>query len=291
MHKEITDKLSVFNHLRFEEENHIYYDNGVSQKGYSVSKLIGKYEPEFDTEFFADRTAKRIGVSPETVKEDWARTNKISTVYGSAVHLYIEGIWNNKKLPPDVDKLKEEFPDDYVKIIHKFSKSISLFKKFLNDRPEIKMVRTELVLQDKKSRVCGMVDLLAYNSNTGKYELWDYKTNKKIRHKTDYKTFFHEPFNHLDVCELNNYSLQLGIYKNILEKTAGIEIDKSTLMWLNPDCNDDYVLFPVRELDKEAQLLLDLSVDQLQESKVNEERTNINNKETKKTPKKKTTKG
>jgi ATP-dependent exoDNAse (exonuclease V) beta subunit len=68
-----------------------------------------------------------------------------------------------------------------------------------------------------------MVDQLFFNEKSGKLEIWDWKTNKKIDKKNRWQQF-KEPISHLDVCELNTYSLQLSLYKYIITRNTNIEL-------------------------------------------------------------------
>ncbi len=43
----------------------------------------------------------------------------------------------------------------------------------------------------------------------------------------------------LDQCEFNTYSLQLNIYKKIIEKNTNLKLGTSHLVWFNEE-NDNY---------------------------------------------------
>ena len=84
-------------------------------------------------------------------------------------------------------------------------------------------VKMELVVGDEDYGLGGMVDCLFYNKKSGMLEVWDYKTNKAINTKNNYGQRFNEPISHLDVCEINTYSLQLSLYKHIIEKNTNLK--------------------------------------------------------------------
>tara|TARA_R110000782_G_scaffold252970_1_gene340931 strand:- start:695 stop:1135 length:441 start_codon:yes stop_codon:yes gene_type:complete len=99
-------------------------------------------------------------------------------------------------------------------------------------------VRAEVVVGDAEWGVTGMIDQLFYNEKSKKLEIWDWKTNKAIKDKNKWQQF-KEPLSHLDVCELNTYSLQLSFYKLIVERNTTLELGDSYIVWFNEN-NDTY---------------------------------------------------
>jgi len=61
--------------------------------------------------------------------------------------------------------------------------------------------------------------------------------------------------NHLQECEYNTYSLQLGIYKRIIERNTNLKLGKSYICWIN-DKNSSYKAFQMAEMDKEVDLII-----------------------------------
>ena len=66
------------------------------------------------------------------------------------------------------------------------------------------------------------------DKETNEIELWDFKTDKEIKTQSDYGNKI-KYFN-IDDCELNKYSLQLGIYKYLIEKNTKINISKCKII-------------------------------------------------------------
>ena len=115
-------------------------------------------------------------------------------------------------------------------------------------------VRAEVVVGDKDWGVTGMIDQLFYNEKSKKLEIWDWKTNKAINTNNKWQQF-KEPLGHLDVCELNTYSLQLSLYKHIIEKNTNLKLGKSYIVWLNEN-NDTYKVFKCHDFEKEVKSIL-----------------------------------
>ncbi len=63
---------------------------------------------------------------------------------------------------------------------------------------------------------------------------------------------------HLQDCELVKYSLQLHIYKHILEKHTGFEVSKLHIIWFPEDKN--YEIINPLCLEDEAKMLLNKEI-------------------------------
>ena len=105
------------------------------------------------------------------------------------------------------------------------------------------------------TRICGMLDMLAYNTKDNTFEIYDFKTNKEIKYKTKFNKYLLPPINHLEECEFNSYSIQLSLYKYFIEAYTSIKINKTFVVWFSTK-NDDYRLIPLLDMDKEVKDIL-----------------------------------
>jgi ATP-dependent exoDNAse (exonuclease V) beta subunit len=103
-----------------------------------------------------------------------------------------------------------------------------------------------------------MVDQLFYNKKYNELQIWDWKTNKKIGTKNDYGEKFLEPLNNMDVCELNTYSLQLNLYKHIIEKNTDLKIGKLYICWFH-ESNKKYEVIECKDFSEEIKQLVKLN--------------------------------
>jgi hypothetical protein len=97
--------------------------------------------------------------------------------------------------------------------------------------------------------------MLVYNAETKKYEIFDFKTNKRFSMASEFEKQLQPPVQHLDECEFNIYSLQLSLYKMFIEKYAKIEIDKLKVVWFSIN-NENYKIIELNFLEKECLALL-----------------------------------
>ena len=79
--------------------------------------------------------------------------------------------------------------------------------------------------------------------------IYDWKRVKNIQDENRFERGF-KPINHLPNSNYWHYSLQLNIYKRILEKNYDKIIDAMYLLWLHPN-NKSYIEIKVPDLSTE----------------------------------------
>lgn len=222
---DILKSLRVFSGIVFNEEAHSYKYDGIPC--ISTTSLISKYKKPFDTENIAKRYAKKHNLSVEEVIADWDYKKNYAAIRGTELHKYAE---------------MKFFGKEYF--VPEESGAIPLTKyidNFYNDFVDILIpIRAELIIGDKQRKICGMVDKLFYNAEEDCIQIWDYKTNKKIEKSNPYNTKMLKGLNHLYESEFNTYSLQLSIYRKIIELNTGIKLGDSYICWVNED-NETYM--------------------------------------------------
>ena len=182
------------------------------------------------------------------------------------LHKYIENFYCNKRV---------EFEGSFVglgveekkKIAETLPKLIGYFQNFYNDNQHLLCVKNEIVLGDlEDTRVCGMSDLLCYNTQTNKLEILDFKTNKKMEKHTRYGKLLY-PFDNMSEGEINEYTIQLNLYKYFIEKYTNLEIDALKLVWLNSN-NSNYEVFVLENIQHLIErMIVCVKNDLLQEKK------------------------
>ena len=249
---QIFEELSKFDDIIYYDDPHVYYRNG--KKMTSVTTLIGKFEKEFDEEYHSKRKAIQLGISQAEVLAMWKLKNLISTVKGSAVHSYIENYLAHKLFPYASESIALQFNGiDPVK--EKFDKIIPLVHKFYDDiRGKLLPIKSELIVGDSDFDICGMIDQLFYNKKSGMLELWDWKTNEKIDTESKYKLL--SPISHISQAKLDVYSLQLSLYKLIVQKNTNLKLGDSYLVWFN-ESNDSYKIYKCHDYQDEVKLMID----------------------------------
>jgi len=81
----------------------------------------------------------------------------------------------------------------------------------------------------RKMLYAGTIDALMYNTKKDCYSIIDWKTSKKFDTGNQYSKYMKDPFGHVVACNTSEYSLQLSLYKYILEKYTSIRIGELVL--------------------------------------------------------------
>jgi hypothetical protein len=85
--------------------------------------------------------------------------------------------------------------------------------------------------------------------------IYDWKRSKEIKAENRFQTGL-GPLAHLPDCNYWHYSLQLNVYRWILETLYGLDVAEMYLLILHPD-NPNYKRMRLNRMDAEVQDMLD----------------------------------
>jgi hypothetical protein len=248
-------ELSVFNRITFVEDSHSYLIDNQPTNSPSVTQLLKRFKRKFDADAASSRVAKKRGVTKEQVKAEWEMNNLYSTTIGSMLHKYIENFYCNKKVAYE-GTFQQLGYDEKQKLEQNFPTLVQHFQNFYEDNKHLHCVKNEIVLGDiSDTKVCGMSDMLCYNEQTDSLEILDFKTNKKMERNSKHGKLFY-PFEHLDECEVNEYTIQLNTYKYFIEKSTNLKVDKLKIIWFNV-VNDNYKQIELADMQNQIKLMFD----------------------------------
>lgn len=212
----------------FDEEPHIYYINGKPAKT-SVTTLVHEYFPKFDADAIIDRMMSskwwykskyyQHGVPNDVIREDiknsWKQAGVDACTHGTFMHKTIEEYYNQQPLShPDTDEF-------------------NMFLQFANDHKQLTPYRTEWEVYMEEVNLAGSIDMVFENSD-GTFSIYDWKRTKEIKLKNDYHSHGLSIMGKYDDCNYIHYSLQLNIYKYILEKKYAMTIRDMYLVCMHP---------------------------------------------------------
>jgi ATP-dependent exoDNAse (exonuclease V) beta subunit len=251
-----------FKDVKFFSKNHTYQINNMPAAG-SVTGLLKKFETPFKRDEIAQKVASKKGVSIETILEDWDYKRDYSSHKGSEFHLFAENYIQRKQETVD-RKMLENFLQDKNKNLNeseKYYQEIALLiKNFLNFydwwKEKYILIKSEFVVGDHQTKICGTIDNLSYNIEKKQLELFDYKTNKSIDKTNTYGNKMLNPFDYLPQCSHVTYSLQLWIYKLILERNTPFTVGDLHITWVGGE--KQYENIKVLNLKKEAEKFLEI---------------------------------
>jgi ATP-dependent exoDNAse (exonuclease V) beta subunit len=249
IHKE----LAKFKGIKYYDEPHIYIIDG--QQLTSGTAFVGEFKEKFDSQGQAIKSAKKKGVSVEEMLAEWEFKGDFSRTKGTLLHNYAENHWQNKVLPLDYTLYDERFGEGLMK--ERLEECIRMFEEFyLKAQKNLIPIAMELVIGDAELGVGGMVDCLFWNDKYKEYQIWDYKTNKEIAEYSKYRKRMKAPINFLHDCELEAYSIQLNLYKYIIQKNTDIKIGKCFLVHIHEE-QEQYNVIECKEYQEIIQLLFD----------------------------------
>lgn len=259
MNIEIPNKFfTTFNDVTYYDEPHKYYVDG--KELVSVTTIIHRYQEEFDEDYWSKYKADEYKLTQREVLRAWKFINKKGTIKGSAIHDYTECLFQNKIFPYPKQLILNEFGFDPVLPEYEITKKH--VQNFYNDvRGKLIPIRTEMVVYDKETLIGGMLDMLFYDVIKREFVIYDWKTNKKFVKEMKSRHFQDKLFM-LEDSDLEIYSLQLAIYKLIIEKNTGIKLGKSHVVWFSHN-NENYEIIETKDREYYANLIINDRINEL----------------------------
>ena len=212
--------------------NHILDNNIVLNEELHEYRLIDRPEASFTSvttyveHFFEGFDALKIATklvnnhpkysdhTVESLMAEW----KATADYGTRVHHEIEK-WIKERIEPE-DK----------KAIH--GRDWLAQYELRSDMD----VLSEVIVYSTELSIAGTVDILAKDNATGEYDIIDWKTSKKIETASYRKKMgTHPSTRHVMDCNFYHYSLQLSLYRYILEQYYGLKIHNQLIGHLKDD--------------------------------------------------------
>jgi hypothetical protein len=208
-----------------------------------VTTLLKDYKHIFDDVLIAGKYAKKHGMELMEVLKNWEQIRERSGTIGTEVHRYAEMKFLQEAYVPHW--YEYEPPTQLLTYVDNF---------YHDTKDKLIPIKLEFVIGSFDKRLCGMIDKLFWNIKAQELQIWDYKTSKKIETSSPFKNKMQKGLKHLDDCEYNTYSLQLGIYKKIIETECQIKLGNSYICWLNAE-NDNYKVIKTAGMEQEVDLI------------------------------------
>lgn len=268
---------------------HVYF---VSDKknfseiyDFSVTTFVHQFFPKFDADTVIkkmmqgkkwrdDPSYKYYRMPAEEIKSLWDEIRDKSASLGTKMHANIEKFYNH----PDLWTMKTECElktrmadvnQSYLTQSEIDTKEMRQFFDYhLNCPGAWNWIpwRTELRVFDRDIRVAGSVDMLYLSPNyTPENKLLvmvDWKRSKEIINVNIYRRMAFPPLEDLDDTNFCHYSLQLNVYKRIIEKNTDFKIEYMTLGVFHPNY-EHYMLFPVSVMDSHVDKMWAVRLQQL----------------------------
>lgn len=234
--------------ISFEEEGHVYTVLGERGTYTSVTTWVHEQFPHFDSSAIIDRiltSSKRAdpfykyyGKTREDIEADWEANRVAASSAGTKMHYDIECFYNGLSVAnPSIE--------------------YAYFQKFVADFPWLEAYRTEWTVYHEELKVSGSIDMVFRDTRDGVFYIYDWKRSKEIKYD-DLFCDYAVSGALAGVPNLNfwHYSLQLGIYRAILEEKYGLRVGGMFLIVLHPD-NDGYMRLETADMSAEIAALFE----------------------------------
>lgn len=226
--------------ITFFEEGHLYKIEGLDCKLTSVTTLIHNCFPQFDDEKVIEGMmkskkwpeSKYYGKTKEEIKKMWKDSGEMASKLGTMMHNDIERFFNEEEV---LNPNTKEF-NHFKQFWHEFQKS----------NPGFKPWRTEMLVYDEDVGIAGSIDFIVADKD-GNIIIVDWKRSKEIKKENKYEKGL-GIFSGLDNCNYNHYSLQVNIYRHILETKYNKKIVGLYLAIFHPD-NEYYDVHMINYID------------------------------------------
>ena len=224
--------------VTFVEESHSYYVDG-GKVGTSVTSLIHDVFPAFDADAMARKIAsgacsavtraKYAGMTCDDIKQRWELDGRAASALGTRLHADIEAYFNDVEVRND-------------------SLEWGFFLKFIAEHGHaFEPYRTEWIVYDEDLDLAGSIDFVARSAEPGSggdFYIYDWKRCKEIKSENRYES----GFGGLPNCNKAHYTIQLNMYRYLLQKHYGIRVTKLFLVVMHPN-TATYNLVPVDILE------------------------------------------
>lgn len=252
--------------ISFEEEGHRYTIAGVGEQPISTTTFIHTFFEEFDadrviTSMMASRNwpnSRYFGMSREEIKQQWEDNRVEASTAGTRMHKSIEDFLN---LPDEARYQACTYFAEYGAVPRSLPQTDEFrmfmeFWRYVIDSTTMRPYRTEWLVYDAPKRLAGSIDLVMRDADTGDYIIADWKRSKEIKKGNPWRNG-RLCLSHLPDCNYTHYSLQLNIYRHLLETLYGARVVRMFLVVLHPN-NAGYEIHDIERMEREVNEMLKL---------------------------------
>ena len=215
----VLEKLNDFDdsNFVFDPKWHKYTYDGKPFE--SVTRFIQRFHKPFDQDYWSKKKSEESGKDQSDILDEWKKINERANFVGTSTHNWIENYFNgiHQTLPNDLD------------VVDRINKFNLIFAKHLH---KLEPIKFEQRVFSKEWGLAGTFDALFHHKD--ELIILDWKSNKAFTTNNAYGEKLLEPFDDLDRCHLNEYSIQVSLYKLILGQ-IGLDVKRAYLLHIGPN--------------------------------------------------------
>jgi ATP-dependent exoDNAse (exonuclease V) beta subunit len=230
-------------HIAFDEPTHKYYVNGTCQGNISCTGFVHEFFGHFDAKKTIQKmrksanwpNSKYFGRTDEEIMKEWSDSGKEASSAGTAMHLAIEQYMHGAydQINPAIKDTPEwryflKFWEEHGGDLEPYRSEWEVFTDTVNVANETNGG------SERKIKLCGSIDMVYRRKSDGKFVIYDWKRSKEIKSDNPFQSGL-APLDHLPDTNYWHYTMQLNVYKWILENYYGLEVADLYLVILHPD--------------------------------------------------------
>jgi len=230
-------------YISFKEEGHIYNVNGNTDYT-SVTKIVKNLFEQFNPDKVIDNMMKSpkwsqnkyFGMEKWEIKKQWKESGIKAAREGTQMHLNIENYYNG--VEENIDNIEYKY-----------------FNNFVKDNDNLIPYRSEWTVFDIDKKITGTIDMVFINEDNT-LSIYDWKRSKDIVKTTNFNKYSKlKSIDHIPDTNYWHYSIQLNIYKYVIEKNYGFKVRDLYLVQIHPE-NNNYKKLKVPFLEEEIKNII-----------------------------------
>jgi ATP-dependent exoDNAse (exonuclease V) beta subunit len=253
--------------IRFFEKGHRYEIIPDAATRYtSVTTWVHTHFPKFDADKIIDGMMRKPdwkpghkywGMTKAEIKRSWSSNGESVSSAGTGLHYNIEMWMNTPNTHTHLDIL-EQTKDSFLPYGDEPPPEWNYFLNFARDHPMFTPYRTEWLIYDETIKIAGSIDMV-YLHDDGTVSIYDWKRCKAITKVNLYNKFALTPcISEVPDTNYGHYTLQLNIYRYILETKYNKQVVGLYLVQLHPDVEEgNYLIHEVPVLPDIYELMSD----------------------------------
>jgi len=239
--------------IAFREEDHTYAIDGDRTGWTSCTTFIGTFYEHFDADAVIKKMmrsskwkdSKYFGMSPEGIKKLWNGNGEEASAAGTRMHLDIEHFNNAEPIGNLAGDDYEPNPSP------EWNYFLDYDKKHREARGLVPY-RTEWLVFKEDIKLAGSIDMV-YRKPDGTLAIYDWKRAKSMEFENKYQKMY-PPLSHLPDTNYWHYSLQLNIYRRILQEHYNEVVSELALVVLHPN-QSSYRVVRLNMMDDEVEAM------------------------------------
>lgn len=235
--------------ITFDEESHTYTIDGSREGWISCTQFIHSFFEEFNADAVIQKMMasrkwpenKYYGKTVEEIKAEWGKSRDEAAEAGTRMHLDIEHYYN-------ADPVGNLAADEWTPNLSPEWDYFEAFERKWRIPKGFVPYRTEWLVFKEDIKLAGSIDMV-FQKPDGTLAIYDWKRAKEMKYENQWDSG-KAPLDHLPDTNYWHYSLQLNIYRTILEELYGATVSELALVVLHPN-NSSFRVIKINRMEEE----------------------------------------